>query len=290
MKGGTGKTSTSVTCATMLAAIGKKVLFIDCDEQCNASTDVGMHPLHLPADRNCMYLFQDTFSSIGPYILKDVIPELPNFDLICSHYSMSSVERLLTVRATESMIRNNGIDENDIYAEARTLGRNLEKCADEISGYDYLIFDTKPSVSYVNENVYACADSMVYVTDATYNGLLGLNSLRNFWESVAENIGVSLEYKEAIILNRYRKGNNVDETIRAVLNGTDLSALGDPDLEDMLSYCEDLFIDIPIKDTTRMKYRSYIQKPLVIDTESADGEVYNQYANLVAKMLEGGIF
>ena len=88
-KGGVGKTTTAINLGTALAAVGRRVLILDCDAQGNASTGLGVEPT---ARRKSSY---DVL--VGDATLADGIIEtrVPNLDLVPGDENLAGVETLL---------------------------------------------------------------------------------------------------------------------------------------------------------------------------------------------------
>src|SRR4029453_17333093 len=89
-KGGTGKTSTSISLAAGLARRGKKVLLIDVDSQANSSKVL------LPEYSELRK--EDTlFATILQRLALPIRPTtLPNLDMVASHILLSNTDIELT--------------------------------------------------------------------------------------------------------------------------------------------------------------------------------------------------
>src|SRR5437867_2679716 len=127
-KGGTGKTSTSISLAAGLARRGKKVLLIDVDSQANSSKVLLPEFAQLRSEHT---LFA-TILQRQPLAIRPT--PLPNLDMVASHILLSNTDIELTT----------AID----HREAR-LKTQLDVVKDR---YDHVLFDCPPALSWLTLN------------------------------------------------------------------------------------------------------------------------------------------
>lgn len=285
-KGGVGKTTLSVNIAAILANRGKRVVLVDTDEQCNATLDCGIPIYDIANLKNCSELFGVEPGDVEGSIVKSPIQELPTLDLIPSSFNLMVLERNLTIGAQPSFDANGNMY-SPALPEALVLKSNLEALEDVFKDYDYMIFDTKPSLSQVNENVYACIDSMIAVTDCSYNGMIGLVSLLGFWDRISEQINVETPYTETLVLNKYRPGSKIKEEIYGILKGENLDEV-QQFARDLFGSYHEIFVGPPIKETVQFVERSAAALPLVVGTEYKEKETLAQLEQLVDNLIAVG--
>lgn len=184
LKGGTGKTTLAFNVGGILAE-KHKVLFIDVDPQCNLSDNAGVDT----ADQDGATI-RDVFDS--PYQTKasDVITEapiqeLPNLDIIASHIRLTATELQLVAAAGRERILQKWIARNE----------------DTLAKYDYIIFDTNPSMGIVNQNAFLAADEIILVSDVSKKSILGAQLFDYLWHEIRESMDVENNVRALIINN-----------------------------------------------------------------------------------------
>jgi chromosome partitioning protein len=143
-KGGTGKTSTSITLAAGLAHLGKKTLLIDIDSQANSSKVLLPEYQKIGAD-DTIYR---TVLERKPLPLHP--SRVENLAIVPSHILLSNTDIKLTT----------AID----HREAR-LKTELEKIKDN---YDYIFIDCPPTLSWLTINAFTAANEIIVVVSPGY--------------------------------------------------------------------------------------------------------------------------
>ena len=136
-KGGTGKTTTSISLAAGLSHKGKKTLLIDIDSQANASKVLLPNYPKLSAE-------QTIYATIlGKKPLTIHPTPLPSLDIVPSHILLSNTDIELTT----------AID----HREAR-LKAELDSIKDQ---YEYILIDCPPALSWLTINAFTAADRVL---------------------------------------------------------------------------------------------------------------------------------
>lgn len=147
-KGGTGKTTTSVSLAAGLARAGKKVLLIDCDSQGHVGVSLGVS-----SARSVYHLLVEN----AP--VKDCAVSVePNLDVIVSNETLASAEVFLA--------RQEG-------SRDRLLRQRLQNAV----GYDYILVDCAPSLSLMTMNALTLAEGILVPVSCDYLSLVGVKQI-----------------------------------------------------------------------------------------------------------------
>ena len=158
-KGGTGKTSTSISLSAGLARRGKKTLLIDIDSQANSSKVL------LP-DYNQLKKHDTIYATILERQPLPVRPSsVPHLDIVPSHILLSDTDVQLTT----------AID----HREAR-LKHQLAKVSEH---YDYVFIDCPPALSWLTVNAFTAADQVLVVVSPGY---FELDSIVQISKSITE--------------------------------------------------------------------------------------------------------
>lgn len=153
-KGGVGKTTTAVTLATGLAALGHRVLLLDCDPQGNVASFLGLDPVG------------DLFELVvAGHPLDQVtvpVPEYENLSVVRGDATTVDVNTLLVSGSQRLQI------ENAITEPLSSLGRN---------GYEIAIIDTAPSLSATQLAALMAADWLIIPATPEFASEFGVTNL-----------------------------------------------------------------------------------------------------------------
>ena len=158
-KGGTGKTTTSISISAGLARDGNKVLLIDLDSQANSSKVLVKDYLRLGEDDTV----HRTILNRKPLPIRPTAVE--NLHIVPSHILLSNTDVELTTAKD--------------HREER-LKRQLELVKDN---YDYVFIDCPPNLGWLTINALAVAKGIIIVVSPGY---FELDSLVQINKTIAE--------------------------------------------------------------------------------------------------------
>jgi chromosome partitioning protein len=201
-KGGVGKTTTAINLGTALAAVGRRVLIIDCDAQGNASTGVGIEPARR---RKTSY---DVLVGEGTLAEAALRTEVPNLDIIPGDENLAGVETLLHTDPRKNFRLREAIA---AFEEASASGRALGSDGRALA-YDLALIDCPPSLSTVTINAMVAANSVLVPLQCEFLALEGLSQLLRTVDLVRTGLNPNLEI-EGVVLTMYDKRNNLSDQV-----------------------------------------------------------------------------
>lgn len=168
-KGGTGKTTTSISLAAGLARSGKKILLIDIDSQANSSKVLLPHYPALKREQTIyVTILQRQPLPVHP-------TTIPNLDVVPSHILLSNTDVELTTAKD--------------HREAR-LKRELDSIKDQ---YDFIFIDCPPTLSWLTLNAFTASDKVIVAVSPGYFELDSIVQISKTIEEVREYFNPSLE-------------------------------------------------------------------------------------------------
>lgn len=155
-KGGVGKTTTALSLAASLAALGHNVLVIDVDPHASASIHLAYYPETVTG--SALDIFREDLDDA--HLWQAIIKQRAShgFDFVPSHTQLSDVEQDLGNRSGKGMI----------------LRQRLAHIAPR---YDYIVIDCPPQMSVVLVNCLVAADVVLVPMQTDFLALHGLKLL-----------------------------------------------------------------------------------------------------------------
>ncbi len=167
-KGGTGKTSTSISLSAGLARKGKKVLLVDIDSQANSSKVLLHQYQEIPKE-------QTIYSTIIDRKALVVHPtHVKNLSIVPSHILLSNTDIELTTAKD--------------HREAR-LKSELDRIK---NNYDYVFIDNPPALGWLTLNSFTASDKVLVVVSPGYFELDSLVQLSKTLDEVREYFNPNL--------------------------------------------------------------------------------------------------
>ncbi len=193
-KGGVGKTTTVVNIAAAMADWGYRVLLIDIDPQSNATTCLGLD------SRNLSSSIYDVLT--GEQNAAEVVcgTRWPGLDILPSAPALAG--------ATVELNRT---------ADPRERGEHLKNVLASISGYDYLLIDSPPSLGVLTVNALSAAQAVIVPVQCEYLALEGLAQLMRTITLVQRGLNPALMVRGVVMTmydSRTTLSRQVAEEIR----------------------------------------------------------------------------
>lgn len=186
-KGGVGKSTTAQNLSAYLGSMGKKVLLIDLDAQCNTTFSSGAEPKEQTAS--------DFLG--GQCSPEDAIVSCSHYDIIPADAYLSNVE--------------------SAEVDKRLLKDRLSPC---IGKYDFIFIDTPPALGNLLKNSLYASDYVIIPMDARPYAIQGIDAFTDTMQEVNPDLRilgiVLVKYNDRSIINRdmrnsikqYAKGIN----------------------------------------------------------------------------------
>ncbi len=186
MKGGVGKTATSVNVAAYIASDYKvNVLLIDLDPQTNATFSLvskedwlkweeSHGTLYDIFDINATSNLDGEHIDVEDCIMSEVVPKIPDLDLLPSHIKTIDVEMTLA-RVPRYFV---------------VLSQTLDKIKDD---YDIIICDCPPNLSMLTHNGLFMSDTYIIPIEPDFLAAIGAEILRTKIEHIKGQLEITPE-------------------------------------------------------------------------------------------------
>ena len=201
-KGGTSKTTSTISLAGSLVLREKKVLVIDLDPQANAS--VGLDIIISPEALGTRLLLQDDRYSIADC----VYAKGTHLDVIPSHRTLIDIQQQLLLDPAGRMRLKNKLKEG---------GKN----------YDFIFLDTPPDIGALTQSALIASTDVLVPIDLGYFAIDGLENMLDIIEQVRNVYNPNLNLF-GILLTKYDARTTLARSTQEVIRAKGLPLLEPP--------------------------------------------------------------
>ncbi len=257
-KGGVGKTTGTVELSTILCELGKKVLAIDLDQQCNLTKNSKL-PEGMKIGDTIYELFTDDAIKV-----QDVIKTTEaGYDLLPGSPKMSKADKDFS-------------DTPDTYL----LSDLLDSLSEE---YDYFLIDNAPARNTLLNMSYLAADYFIMCADSGEDSLDGIDSIATDMMKFhkAGKRALSNAKILGVIITRYRKTNISD----AIIEITEENMA--ENIPEVIKTEEKPFV-MTVRETSKVDEAKMMHQPLQKYKRSATAAIdYREIADEIIRRVEG---
>lgn len=175
-KGGVGKTTTVVNVAAAMADWGYRVLVVDIDPQCNATTSLGIDPRILSSSIYDVL----TGTQTAPEVVRGT--RWQRLDILPSTPALAG--------ATVELNR---------MTDPRERAEQLKRALALLNGYDYLLIDSPPSLGVLTVSALAAAQGVIVPVQCEYLALEGLSQLTHTISLVQRGLNAGLTLRGLVM-------------------------------------------------------------------------------------------
>ncbi|MFH0956300.1 MAG: ParA family protein [Candidatus Aenigmatarchaeota archaeon] len=239
-KGGVGKTDLATNLASCLAKKGKKVLLVDMDPQANATS----------------YLTGEKHKKTTSHLLLDGKVKIEDVAV------PTKVENLYLVPGSSDLYATQVELLNDVGMQFK-----LKKKLSGLSGFDYVLIDTPPSLGLLTVNALTASTHVMIPVQVNYLALEGMEKLMKTIDRVKEEINPGLSLR-GLVLTMYDKRNNLSPEIERIVR----EKFGDKVFR----------TQIPINVDLAMSPKNH--EPIIVSSKDSRGAY--AYLNLADEFME----
>ncbi len=245
-KGGVGKTTTSINLSASLALLNKKILLIDLDPQCNATTGIGLNKGSI---EKSVYNVLNKTATIEESIIKT---KYKNLYVLPANINLAGIDIELEQENDSSVLKS------------QRLKEHIDKVKDD---YDFIIIDCPPALGIITTNALTSSDSVIIPVQCEYFALEGITQLLKAIMYTQANLNPNLTI-EGVLLTMLDARTN----------------LGLEVVEEIRSYFKDKVYNTIIPRLIRLTEAPSHGKPIVAyDPKSRGSEAYLNLAKEVIK-------
>ena len=189
-KGGVSKTTSVFHIGWMMANMGKKVMLVDADPQCNLTSlflgkAFDSYFNETPtASKNIKDGVMPAFSGLGTQIQPFNCPHAErnrNLYLLPGHMNLSEYDSPLSFAITSNYM--------PLQSLPGAFNDLIEKCSSQY-GIDYVLIDLNPGLSAINQIMFLCCDAFIVPTNPdsfSVMAIKGLSSILPRWADWKNN-------------------------------------------------------------------------------------------------------